>query len=324
MPAIVTLTMNPALDIATATERIAPEIKLRCAAPRYDPGGGGINVARACTALGAEAIAVFPAGGASGQMIEAMLRQEGVPHVCVPVDGITRQSVAVVERHSGRQYRFLLPGPALAADDQERVLEKLAGAADGAAFLVASGSLPPGVPDDFYGRVAALARRCGANFVLDSSGPALTAAEAGAFLIKASVRELGELCGREVADATAQEAAARAVVAAGRCRILVVSLGAAGALLATDDGCRRYPAAKVEVLSSVGAGDSMLAGILVALTRGWPIDEAVRFGNAAGAAALLRPGTELCRREDTERFYRDLLAGGASRRAGSSPSANWA
>lgn len=298
--------MNPALDIATATEIIVPATKLRCEEPRYDPGGGGINVARAARMLGGDALAVFPAGGGSGQIIKALVAAEGVPHLALPVRGITRESLAVVERRSGEQYRFLLPGPPLAAADQERLLDALAAQAEGAAFVVASGSLPPGVPCDFYARVAALARRCGARFALDSSGEALTSAGAGIFLIKASRRELGQLCGQAIADPAALERAARALVAEGRCEVLVVSLGAEGALLATAEGCRRFPAARVEALSSIGAGDSMLAGILVALVRGRALEEAVRFGIAAGGAALLRPGTELCRREDTERLYREL------------------
>jgi 6-phosphofructokinase 2 len=304
MPAIVTLTMNPALDIATATETIVPATKLRCEAPRYDPGGGGINVARAVHMLGGEALAIFPAGGASGQMIQALLGHEHVPQIAIAVAGITRESLAVVEKSSGRQYRFLLPGPALAGPDQERVLDALAAHAKGAGFLVASGSLPPGVPDDFYGRVGALARRAGARFVLDSSGAALIGAGGGIDLIKASIHELQHLRGRTLPDAAAQEEAAEAVVAEGRCAVMVVSLGADGALLATREGVRRLPAVPVAALSSIGAGDSMLAGILVALARGRPLLDAVRFGMAAGAAALLRPGTELCRREDAERLYR--------------------
>jgi 6-phosphofructokinase 2 len=309
MPAIVTLTMNPALDIATATDIIEPELKLRCDAPRYDPGGGGINVARAAHLLGGDAFAVFPVGGGSGQMIEMLVAAEGVPHEAVPVPGITRESLAVTERQSGRQYRFLLPGPPLAAADQERLLARLAAYAAGARFVVASGSLPPGVPADFYARVGALARCCGARFVLDSSGEALAGAGSGVFLIKASRRELGQLCdGAALGDEAALEAAAREVVAGGRCEVLVVSLGADGALLATADGCRRFPAAPVAGVSSIGAGDSMLAGILVSLSRGRPLAEAVRFGIAAASAALLRHGTELCRREDAERLYRELVA----------------
>ena len=306
MPAIVTLTMNPALDIATATDAIVPSTKLRCDEPRYDPGGGGINVARAAHMLGGDALAVFPVGGGSGQMIETLVAREGVPHVALPVPGITRESLAVVERQSGRQYRFLLPGPALAVADQERLLEALAAHAAGVRFVVASGSLPPGVACDFYARVGALARHHGARFALDSSGEALTGAGSDVFLIKASLRELAQLRGAAITGAAAQERAALSVIAEGRCEVLVVSLGADGAMLATRDECRRFPAAPVAALSSIGAGDSMLAGILVALVRGWSLEEAVRFGIAAGAAALLRPGTELCRRADTERLYREL------------------
>ena len=308
MPEILTLTMNPALDIATATELIEPARKLRCDAPRYDPGGGGINVARAAHMLGGDALAVFPAGGASGQMIEVLLREAGVPHLAVPVPGITRESLGVVERRSGKQYRFLLPGPELEPHVQERLLDTFAAqVTPQTRFVVASGSLPPGVPRDFYRRVARLAQDCGARFALDSSGEALAGAGPGVFLIKASLRELGQLRGTTIAGAGgALEEAARAVIAEERCEVLVVSLGVDGALLATKEGCRRFPAARVASVGSVGAGDSMLAGMLVALARGWALAEAVRFGIAAGSAALLRPGTELCRREDAERLYREL------------------
>jgi 6-phosphofructokinase 2 len=306
MPAIVTLTMNPALDVATAIDIIVPSTKLRCEAPSYDPGGGGINVARAVHKLGGDALAVFPVGGASGQMIQGLLGHEHVPQIGVPVPGITRESLAVVERRSGKQYRFILPGPPLATADQERILDALAAHAAGAAYIVASGSLPPGVADDFYARVGKLARRVEARFVLDSSGEALTGAGGGIFLIKASERELEQLHGVAIDGAAAQEAAARAVVAGGRCEVLVVSLGGAGALLVTAEDCLRLPAPKVMARSSIGAGDSMLAGILVALGRGQRLVEAVRFGIAAGAAALLRHGTGLCRREDAERLYREL------------------
>jgi 6-phosphofructokinase 2 len=308
MPAIVTLTMNPALDVATATDTIVPSTKLRCEEPRYDPGGGGINVARAVHMLGGDALAVYPAGGATGEMIRGFLEKEGVPQAVVPVASMTRQSLAVVERQSGKQYRFLLPGPPLGAHDRERCLDALSAQAKGAVFIVASGSLPPGVPDDFYARVARLAGECGARFVLDSSGDALARAGAGVFLIKASRHELEHLRGAAIAGDRAQDGAARAIVAEGRCEVLVVSLGAEGALLATSEGSWRFPAARVAALSSIGAGDSMLAGMLVSLVRGRPLQDALRFGIAAGAAALLRPGTELCRCEDTERLYRELLA----------------
>ena len=225
--------MNPALDIATATDSIVPGHKLRCGAPRYDPGGGGINVARAIHRLGGDALAVFPVGGLSGEMLCRLLQEESVTHVPVSIIGFTRESLAVVERRSGNQYRFLLPGPTLDARDQKRCLDALATKAQGASYLVASGSLPPGVPADFYARVCDLAQRCGVRFVLDTSGPALAGAGHGLFLIKASLRELEELAGASIQSADAQEKAARDVVAQGRAEVVVVSLGAQGALLAT-------------------------------------------------------------------------------------------
>jgi 6-phosphofructokinase 2 len=306
MPAIVTLTMNPALDIATATETVVPGHKLRCREPRYDPGGGGINVARAVHRLGGDALAVFPVGGLSGEMLRRLLLGEGVPHIPVPIAGMTRESLAVVEQQSGKQYRFLLPGPRFTPHEQEQCLDTLAMHAAGTAYLVASGSLPPGVPADFYGRVRALAQKCGARFVLDTSGPALAGAGGDIYLLKASLRELEELVGHSVESREAQEQAARESIAQGRAEILIVSLGAQGALLATAQRVQRFAAVPVEGLGSVGAGDAMVAGIVLSLARGWTLTEAVKFGMAAGAATLLGQGTQLCRREDAERLYRAI------------------
>jgi 6-phosphofructokinase 2 len=306
MDPIVTLTMNPALDIATATERIVPAHKLRCASPRYDPGGGGINVARAVKALGGEAVAVFPAGGPSGEMIRHMLDLQGVPHRAVAIDGITRESLAVEERSTGRQYRFILPGPELGGRDQERCLDALAELLPQAVFVVASGSLPPGVPDDFYARVAALARRFEKPLMLDTSGTALKQAGSGIYLLKPSLRELEELAGRPIANDAEQERVAREIVAQGRAEIVVLSLGPAGALLVSARECERFATVSVSAKSTVGAGDSMLAGIALGLSRGLALREAVRFGIAAGAAALLGAGTELCRFPDVERLYREM------------------
>src|SRR3974377_2197982 len=157
MGTIVTLTMNPALDIAPSTDRVIPTHKLRCSMPRYDPGGGGINVARAVHALGGDAAAVFPIGGPAGEMVRHMLQQEGVAHHAVAISGFTRESLAVEELTSGKQLRFILPGPELWPADQERCLDQLSAPAWGAQYIVASGSLPPGVPDGFYARVAELA-----------------------------------------------------------------------------------------------------------------------------------------------------------------------
>ena len=309
MQPIVTLTMNPALDIATATDRVVPAHKLRCAAPRYDPGGGGINVARGVHALGGGAIAIFPAGGAAGEMIRHLLEQEGVAHHPIAIAGFTRESLAVDERETGRQYRFILPGPEISERDQERCLDELSLLAPKADFIVASGSLPLGVSGDFYARVTELAKTLGKRLILDTSGSALKKAGGGIYLLKPSLRELEDLSGREIRSEGDQERAARQIVERGRSEVVVLSLGAEGALLATADGCERFAAIPVETArSTVGAGDSMLAGIVLGLSRGLPLHEAVRFGMAAGAAALFGVGTELCRRADVERLYQ-LMSG---------------
>jgi 6-phosphofructokinase 2 len=309
MDTIVTLTMNPALDIATSTERLVPAHKLRCTAPRYDPGGGGINVARSVHALGGDAVAVFPVGGPAGEMIRHMLQQEGVAHHAIPIIGFTRESLAVEELKCGRQFRFILPGPELSTSDQERCLDQLIAATSGAQYIVASGSLPPGVPDEFYGRVAELARLQGKRFVLDSSGAALKQAGLGIYLLKPSLRELADLTGRDIRSQRDEERAARQIVEQGRSEIVVLSLGARGALLATREGIERFATIPVEARSTVGAGDSMLAGIVLGLSRELPLREAVRFGMAAGAAALLGSGTQLCRRSEVERLYQPISGG---------------
>lgn len=312
MQPIVTLTMNPALDIATATDRVVPTHKLRCAAPRYDPGGGGINVARAVHALGGEAIAIFPAGGAAGEMIRHLLDEEDVAYAAVEIAGFTRESLAVEERATGQQYRFILPGPEISERDQERCLDELSLQARRADFIVASGSLPLGVSDDFYARVTELAKTLGKRLVLDTSGPALKKAGNSIYLLKPSLRELEDLCGREIRSEGDQQRAARQIIEQGRSEIVVLSLGAQGALVATADGCERFAAIPIEARSTVGAGDSMLAGIVLGLSRGLSLHEAVSLGMAAGAAALFGTGTELCQRADVERLYQSMSGGNSS------------
>jgi 6-phosphofructokinase 2 len=303
LPEIVTLTMNPALDIATSTEAVVPTDKMRCGPPRYDPGGGGINVARVVKTLGGEAFAVFPAGGPSGLALEGLLGQQGVPHSRIPIEGGTRESFTVDERRSGQQYRFVLPGPTLTEDEQGAALERLAKHATRARFIVASGSLPPGVRTDFFQGVADLSARLGVRFILDTSGEALRQTRRGVYLLKPSVRELRECVGRALPGEAEQIEAAKELIAEHRADVIVVSLGAQGALLVSAQGHERFAPIQVPIRSAVGAGDSMVAAITLGLVRGMDLEHAVRFGMAAGAATLMTPGTQLCRREDVEKLY---------------------
>ncbi len=304
---IVTLTMNPALDITTSVDVVRPTDKLRCETIRYDPGGGGINVARIAHVLGGSVSAVFPAGGPTGGLITTLLTDAGVRFREVPIVASTRESFTVNETSTGQQYRFVLPGPQLTFPEQARCLDQLRMEAESAEFVVASGSLPPGVPADFYQRVADVCRDVGALLILDTSGGGLQQVSSGVFLLKASVRELRECVGRELVTEAEQSAAAHELVGSGRAEVVVVSLGSHGALLATQYGNHRFSAIPMRSGSGVGAGDAMVAAITVGLGRGWPLVKSVRLGIAAGAAMLMTPGTAACERADVEKVF-ELVA----------------
>ncbi|MFE3795020.1 1-phosphofructokinase family hexose kinase [Nocardia tengchongensis] len=288
---IVTLTMNPAIDLATTAAHIAPTDKIRCTAPRFDPGGGGINVARTVAALGEPVTAIFPAGGPPGRLLEELVRDAAIPMRPVPVADHTRENFAVTATDTGEQYRFVLPGPRLTAPEVHRCLAEIERAAQECRYVVASGSLPPGVPATFYQTLADLLSDLGVPLVLDTSGAALRAVGHGVHLIKPSVRELTEFAGRPLPDRESRVAAARELVERGVSEIVVVSMGAAGTLAVTRDDARWLTSIEVPVRSGIGAGDAQVGGIVVGLARGYPLDAAVRLGIAAATAALASPGT---------------------------------
>ncbi len=300
---IVTLTMNPALDITTAADRVRPTEKIRCQNARYDAGGGGINVARVATILGASVSAVFPVGGPTGDLVTELVADADVPYRRVAISEPTRESFTVDEESSGQQYRFVLPGPRLTIAEQAKCLEELRYVARSAQIVVASGSLPPGVPFDFYQRVADICREIEVPLVLDTSGGGLAHIASGVFLLKPSVRELRECFGRELVTESEQLEAAHELIDSGVSQAVVVSVGSKGALLATSAGSQRFSAVPVHVVSGVGAGDAMVAAIAVGMTRGWSLSKSVRFGIATGAAMLMTPGTAPCRREESERIF---------------------
>jgi 6-phosphofructokinase 2 len=299
--------MNPAIDKYTVAEHVTPDRKLRCESPRHDPGGGGINVSRAIRTLGGRATAVYPAGGPMGSLVQERLERENIDQRPISIRGWTRQNLVVLERSSGTQFRFGMPGPELSDRELDRCLAEVSSVCGDCTYLVVSGSLPPGAPEDFYGVVAEIARDKGSRLIVDAAGAALRrAAEVGVFLLKPNVRELGHLAGRELADEADQIRAAREIIDRNGTEAVVISLGAGGALLVTRDGNLEVRAPTVPIRSKVGAGDSMVAGITLALTRGETMEDAVRLGVAAGAAAVMTPGTELCRAEDTDRLLKGM------------------
>ncbi|MBN9185083.1 1-phosphofructokinase family hexose kinase [Microbacterium sp.] len=306
---IVTMTMNPALDVVTSAERVMPEHKLRCGPVRTWPGGGGVNVARTILNLGGAASAIYPVGGLTGSAFQQLVATTGIEGHVVRVNGETRECFTVDESATGSQYRFVLPGPTLSDAEWEACISLVADHAPHGGYLVASGSLPPGVPEDFYGRLARICAGENARLVVDAAGAPLRAAlEEGVFLIKPSRSELAHLVGASHDLAPDEHlTAVSEIVRTGRAEIVALTLGAAGALIVSKDGALRLPAPEVTVLSAVGAGDAFLAGLVLRLAQGASLSDAFRTAVAAGTATSMRPGTELCTLEDVVALE-DLLS----------------
>ncbi len=318
MSPILTLTMNPALDVSTSVDKVQPVHKLRCEPAAMHPGGGGINVARVVHRLGADSLAIFPAGGATGEALQALLHAEQVPCEVVAIQGETRESFSVHETASGQDFRFVLPGPTLSQPEclaclatlKRCMTDRIEHGTDArrtAGWLVLSGSLPPGAPDDFYAQAARLAAGMGFRVVLDASGLALRhALQAGVDLVKPSLRELRELTGQPLPTEADWRQAARRLIEQGQARLVAVSLGEDGALLVSADAAWRAPALKVDVASTIGAGDSFVGGMVWALSQGHAPAEAFRWGMAASAAALRSAGTTLCHPEVVATLFQDV------------------
>ena len=297
---IVTLTLNPALDMSTEVPHLVPDEKLRCADPVLDPGGGGLNVSRAVMALGGESLALVALGGLTGDRLAGLIRNEGVPFLAMTAPGETRQSLTVTEKATGRQYRFMLPGPKWAAADQERVFTLLRASARTGAFSVISGSQPPGVPTDFPARLARAMP--GLMVIVDTSGPALIEAIThpipGLEVLRMDGYEAEQLAGRSLSAREDSVGFAAELVARGVAKTVILARGADGSVLANAQERLFCSAAKVRVVSTIGAGDSFVAGYVLARARGADETGALALATACASAAVTTPATDLCRLED--------------------------
>ncbi len=308
MTEILTITPNPAVDVSTSVDRIIPVVKLRGIGQRRDPGGGGINVARVVKRLGGNATALYPVGGLTGDLLRQLLDKEGIESLTFPIAGETRQDFFVREISTSQPYRFILPGPPLAENEWQTCLAMLSALQPFPSFVVASGSLPAGVPDDFYARVARIVKRREAKMILDTSGPALVAAVAeGIELVKPNLREMRELVGHEPSDAAEWEAAAKTLVRSGKAAIVALTMGHLGAALVTSQQVLRAEPLAIAPVGAVGAGDSFLGALVCGLASGAGLEHCFRQAVAAGAAALLNLGTELCRPEDVKRLAEQVI-----------------
>jgi 6-phosphofructokinase 2 len=309
LPRIVTFTANPAVDISTSVPRMAPFSKLRCAPARKDPGGGGINVARVVHRLGGDALAVYPTGDTTGDALHGLVQDEGVAGLSVAIAAETRENITVIAEETAEQYRFIFPGGALTPAEEDRCLQALAGLDPAPAILVASGSLPPGAREDLYRRIAEAGRGRGSKVVVDSYGPALERAlEVGLFLIKPNLREFRGLTGLGEGEGEAALVdAGRRLVGSGRVELVALTLGEDGALLIGGEATWRAEPLPIEAVSVSGAGDSFLGALLTVLAEGGDLEHALRLAMAAGSAAVLQPGTDLCSAEDVQRLVDDVV-----------------
>ncbi|MDH3664478.1 MAG: 1-phosphofructokinase family hexose kinase [Alphaproteobacteria bacterium] len=306
MKPIVTLTLNPSIDASSEADEVRPMRKNRISNEHFDPGGGGINVARVILELGADALPIYLAGGLTGQLLDKMIDGIGLPRMTIPIQGETRISHTVFERRTHKEYRFVPEGPEIADAEWRACLATLSDL--DADYLVASGSLPQSVPTDFYARVARIAAERQMRFVLDTSGEPLEAALAeGVYLLKPNLRELRGLAGNKLGTLKEQHAAAMQIISSQQAELVAVSLGADGAFIADRHGCHDQAAPEVEMRSAVGAGDSFVAAMTLGLAQGRSHQDALRLAVATGTATVTTMGTALCRRRDVERLY-DRLA----------------
>jgi len=301
---VLTVTLNPALDLSTMAAHVVPTHKVRCDSLQRHPGGGGVNAARVIHRLGGDCTALFPVGGASGAVFQQLLNDEGVPSICIPISGETRESFSVKDISSNNEFRFVMPGPLLQTSEWQACLNRISDIDTLPKFVVASGSLPPGVPVDFYARLNRLLKLRNVKLVLDTSGAALSLAlDEGVYLCKPSLHELSELFGKELSSESDWRHAGQDLITQGRAQVLVLSLGERGACLFMEGGSYFAPALAVNVVSAIGAGDSFVGTMVWALTKGHDLPVAFRYGVAGATAALLSTGTSLCKPEDVSSLY---------------------
>ncbi|WKN41317.1 1-phosphofructokinase family hexose kinase [Tunicatimonas pelagia] len=301
---ILTITFSPALDKSTQVNGIKPDSKLRCEAPHYDPGGGGVNVSRAIRKLGGNSRCLYVAGGPTGDKLENMLTEAGVEQHRIHCQSWTRENFVVVDTLHEHQYRFGMPGDPLSETEWEQIRKEIKAQLPSADYVVVSGSLPPHSPVTIFAEVARWAKEQNVRCIVDTSGEALLrAAEEGVYLLKPNLGELSALAGQEKVVGLEQEKLARQLINNGKCEIVVVSLGPRGAMLATADTIEYVAAPTVRKKSTVGAGDSMVGAMVLQLSQEASLLDVVGYGVAAGTAATMNEGTTLCHQEDVERLY---------------------
>ena len=296
---IITLTINPALDKSAYVDGLVATQKLKCHSIEYQPGGGGINVSRVLGRLGQKTHCLFTSGGDTGKYLNDLLHKEGVTTEAIPVKEWTRENLSVVDTRTNLQYRFGMPGSKLEKIELEAtksLVDRLLKPGD---MLVLSGSLPEETPTDYYAQLIKLVSPKKIKVVIDTSGPALLKSlKEKVFLLKPNQKELAHLAGKDYLSRTEQEDYALKMIQSKKAEYIIVSLGAGGAFLASKEGVFYQANPSISPKSTIGAGDSMVAGLIYALTKHFSLPEILKWGVACGAATTMRTGTALADKTD--------------------------
>jgi len=302
---IITLTINPSLDKSTHFAKLIAEQKIRCGKPRYDAGGGGINVSKAIAKLGGKSTCVFTSGGSSGEMLKDLIAKEKLESIVIKTKNWTRENFIAFDTSTQSQYRFGFPGNELYDDETAKIIEVVSNLE--ASYLVISGSLNEGLPTNFYQKIAETAKASRIKVIVDTPGEALKKVlETGVFMIKPNIGELAKLIGVERLELADVEKAAKNLIEKGAAEIVVVSLGADGAILVSKNETHFVKAPIVDKKSTVGAGDSMVGGMVLALSQNKTLKEVIQMGVCCGTAATMNEGTQLFRVEDVEKLFKEM------------------
>lgn len=299
---IATVTLNPCLDKTITVNGLKIDEANRWQRIRRDPAGKGINVSRAIHEMGGNTVAYGFIGGPDGRIIEILLDEEGVHYDFTPIHAETRTNFIISDAKTGQQTRIDAPGPSISKGELNRLRRKLRNINPPPDFMVISGSMPPGVPADTYKQLIEESKVKGIKTVLDSDGEWLRKGIlAEPYLVKPNVYEVEQLLQTNLLTEDAIIRAAYTLLDM-HIEVVVISRGKDGFIAVTNDLALKVLPPRLKVQSSVGAGDCTVAGIVMELARGKTLIEACRLGGAMGAAAVLTPATQLCRRKDVERI----------------------
>ncbi|MDX1640424.1 MAG: 1-phosphofructokinase family hexose kinase [Balneolaceae bacterium] len=301
---VLTITMNPALDVNSEADEVLTDQKVRCEKPKYDPGGGGINVARVLTRLGIEVDAEYLVGGVPGEFLKQLLQDEDMNDHPIEISGITRENTSIIDKKTGEQYRFVFPGPEIEEKEWKGVLEKVKKEISSYDIVVASGSLPPGVPVDFYSRIAKIVLEEDKTYILDTSGDFLVEGiRNGATFIKPNQEEFEVLIEKKEADG--KDDLIQKLFSLG-VENVIHTMGKEGTYLYNQSETKSFTPPEVEVNSSIGAGDSFVGGLVAGLAEEKEVGDAICYGISAAASTLKSPGTDLCDYKEVQSISKEL------------------